>query len=259
MSWSSFIAAGSTYAAACSAIWVGAAHTEKVLKKGGLEAVANAIRSSAMASAVIELPKQFIRIFGRVFTERVFSLRGFSRSAIASLIFVTCLLLYAWSQIPEAVNVTLTFREPPPPPPPSGSGADSGSWAYLVGLDFHTKDGFPFQLPVVSLFLLPLLYNICADFFAIVLTQRALTAQLRLSTRQRLLAFLLTAIALLFTSYVFFVLSMTVSGVVEWIVEGYKLDNVLSTLGSDFSWNTRLYGMALLFPFSPRFATHFLP
>jgi hypothetical protein len=189
------------------------------------QVVAAITSSSSIFTIGTKLPGFCLTAFDAIFTDHLWSMRGFGRSCIVSIITVTFLLIIWYSSIPGEWHVTLVALSSKDIPHASQWNVMATYGGLNVGP--HGELSVTPTLPPGSskemmfsrerldiLVFLPLLYNLGADFAALIATRRILKylSELHLINIQRLtVMFLLSAFVLLLISAVFMDFAATIT------------------------------------------------
>jgi len=158
--------------------------------------IARAIQTSSIFTSGRFLPPLCVSAFDSLFTSNVLSRRGFVRSCIASVVIVTIFLLIWYLSIPDEwrVRVVALGRADDPHSAPTWTliaiphyinvpfNLDIDAQGHLSTIpgDILGKRGgtmyFPLEIQVgIQIFGgLPFVYNLLADFIAVIITQRIL-------------------------------------------------------------------------------------
>lgn len=240
-------------------VWTCVKVVEGVSKQGFKRQLAEAIATSSIFTVGKMLPAFALSAFDAIFTDELWSLRGFIRSCMAS-IFVVAILSGVWySSIPDEWNVNLYTNANPyhpatmwfviaikQPTPPGFQNITIGPHGELGVIAQHPSKGtvqLQTQRPDI-IFLIPLVYNLFADFMALLITRsiaRHLSESL-VSMRYVVLVFVLSSFSILVLSSAFLNLAVRIT---NYIVIG----DLPSLTGSGESIVTPMnYLKAILFP-----------
>jgi hypothetical protein len=235
--------------------------------------LATAIRSASIFGLAARLPDFFIGVFDAIFTEKLWSLRGFFRSCLASVVIVALLLTLWYSSVPDHWLLRVTALHVTDAP-------EKWRW-YIVGIP-QSKD-LPFNFDIDSkgqmhtipnpeyhealhsvtvalnmhmldtFFFLPLFYNFLADFLALIVTRemlRYLSQQARLTIERFAITFFLTVVVIMAIAFTVLCIATPVINYVEPKIRppftGVVLTTPMGGIVSDFR-------DALLFPFFKAF------
>ena len=207
--------------ASIATIWKCFNVVESLSKQPFKQQIANSIATSSLFTVGTRLPEFCIIAFEAIFTDKLWSIRGFIRSCIASIVVVAILFAVWLSSIPDEWHLRISAL--------AHAGVPNASTWFLIGIygdvidiDSHghlhaaaisspyTEAMSIHRLDIFGI--LPFLYNFVADFVALILTWRVLT---KLSTRPNITILRLTITFLVFSCVLlvlsFFVLDAVVT------------------------------------------------
>ena len=242
---------------------------ERLSKQPFRRELANVIQSSSIFTIGTMLPGFFISAFDAIFTANLWSRRGFFRSCVASVITVTILLVFWYSSIPGEWHVSVARCDAPNTPnksiwfvvairqvdpqagniemdrhckfnliPPTNKPMSNNSVTSYAAVQLHRLDTFV---------LLPFIYNLFADFLALILTRCMLS---HLSTRpsvtiDRLITVLILSTGvLLILAAVFLNIAVTIEDYITHIPLGVEITQTQESIRSPQNFIG-----AILFPF----------
>lgn len=208
---------GALYGVGTSAIWVSFNRTEKLLKAGAKERIAEIIYSGRFFEAVAHLPNVFVIVLDTLFTSKILSIRGFTRSFVFSLFAVSIFQLWWWLHIPHPSNVH--FEE------------------NFIKFDFGDNSG-SIRVPIINIVLFPLIYNMIADYCSLLLIRSALGAM------QRFKSVLTNIFITLFVSIVILIFIYISLVFINYFIETYYSIMVFHDFGQESFWRV-LHGNAL--------------
>jgi hypothetical protein len=191
LSYLPFLACGISVAT----LWKCFTEVERISKAPFRRQIAQAIMASSIFTFGKILPTLFISAFDTIFTDALWSRRGFVRSCIASLVIVTILALVWYLSIPDAWRVRFVDLG-------RAGNPESRTWTLIAirhytnvpfNLDIDAEGrlhpipgdivgnqggtiGFPTSIETgISVFGgLPIIYNVLVDFSALIVTRRVL-------------------------------------------------------------------------------------
>jgi hypothetical protein len=167
--------------AGCRGVWslFKLLEREKSLAKQRLRTqVIDLIQAPAsIFSVVAALPARVLAAFDGIFTDNLYSMKGFARSIKFSTVVVILLFILWYSTIPPNVEVAIEIpraRIGPPWPLPF-EGDSLGNYAVVSRIYYpnglRTSSNF-----IIPVFIAPFIYNYITDYVALLATRRMLTA-----------------------------------------------------------------------------------
>jgi hypothetical protein len=165
--------------AGCRGVWslFKLLEREKSLVKQHLrKEVIDLIQAPASIFPIFEtLPALVLSAFDGIFTDNLYSLKGFARSVMFSTVVVILLLILWYSTIPPNVHLAIEIpraRIGPPWPLPF-KGDSLGNYAVISRIFYPSglRTSANFIIPV---FLAPFIYNFVTDYVALIATRRML-------------------------------------------------------------------------------------
>ena len=242
-------------------VWKCVKVVESVSKQAFKHQLAAAIETSSIFTAGKMLPSFWLSVFDAIFTDNLWSLRGFARSCLASTVVVTILFGAWYSSIPGewALRIYKTgdpdnrllrtwiivaIKQPTPP----------GFRDFIFGP--HGELGFSEQFPfkgtiqaqtqrLYAIAVLPFFYNLFTDFVALLITRGIARYVADMSTVNILrivVMFVFSSVLILVLSSVFMDLSAIA---VDYLVQGQL---TLFTSSGQSIFTPRNYLKAILFP-----------
>jgi hypothetical protein len=247
-----------------TALWKYFKELEVISKPHFKRRVAHAIQTSSLFTVGKILPTLCISAFEALFTDNVWSKRGFGRSCIASLVIVTILLLVWYLSILDQWRLRLVAL---------GIAGDphSTTWTLIaiphytnvpfnLDIDVHghlstirgdilgrqgeagsvtfTVD-FDHQLPIY--WGLPFIYNFFADFGALIITHKVLRHMSSATVRRLTITVFVAACGIL--ALLFVALDVAV------LILKYLYTGSGPSTASEFMFSPRRFVAAILFPF----------
>lgn len=248
-------------------VWKCVKVVEGVSKQAFKRQLANAIVTSSVFTVGKLAPRLLLSAFDAIFTGKLWSLRGFVRSSVASVILITILFGLWYSSIPEGwelriaalgyeTNSTATtwFLIAVRQSAPGVGGVDIGLHGELTvtppapvgktGINIAT----PMMLHRLDVFvILPFFYNLFFDFTALLITRGVARRVLNrnvINLRRLIMIFFLSSVCILTLSSIAIDLSVALT---DYIVAG-RLPSLATTTGETI-FAPRVYLKAILFPF----------
>jgi hypothetical protein len=132
----------------------------------------NAIITSSLFTIGSSLPRLFTSIFDAVFTENLWSLRGFFRSTLASIVTVIILIIFWSSSVPDDWHIRISVLDQADHPgvrtwfliaSRSPQGMEMGRHGEIIGASPNASLAFQW-LPLHMLVFGPFIYNLLADY-----------------------------------------------------------------------------------------------
>lgn len=205
--------------ASIAVVWKSLTILESISKPSFKNQVATAIVSSSLFALGTRLPRFCVNAFEAIFTDRIWSIRGFIRSCIGSIIVVSILFAVWLSSIPQGWHIRVADL-PTARAPHTSTWCLIGVHGYGIDIDsrgnLHTNPRIAFAqghqyvealtIHRLDVFvILPFFYNLFADFVALNMTWRILkklASYPNISTSKLFGFFTLSSLLLLALSFV---------------------------------------------------------
>jgi hypothetical protein len=249
----------------CVIIWKCFDIANKLSKQPFKRALANTIVTSSLFTLGKHLPRFCITIFEALFTENLWSIRGFIRSCVASIVVVAILTIVWYSSIPIEWHLRIAALR-------NAQVPNASTWC-LIGVhgygidigpngDLHVNPHEAFTegnryteaLSITRLdtfIVLPILYNFVADFAALIFTQAVINSIIDSGHTVHRLFIILFSSACLLLALSFVVLHGAVT-VMDYIVRAVSRGPISAPQSGGIS-EFGNFSKAILFPFYKRY------
>jgi hypothetical protein len=222
--------------------------------------IATAIRTSSLFTVGTMLPGFLVSAFDAIFTDNLWSIRGFGRSCLASVVIVTILVVFWHSSIPDEwhVNIAALRNAKCPQAASTWSLIAARSADLTFGLNgeihvmpFHsTNKVMAISVHRIDTFvMIPFLYNFGADFAALLVTRSVIRYIYRLQNvtiSKLLIMFLMSIFIILIISSG---LLNIVSIIMDYIIIAVSSNCVTAAPVIESIFTPGIFMEAILFPF----------